>query len=139
MNVFDKAIEVLNDLGWVRGYLRNAEGVCLLGSINIAGTGHYQGRKTLSAKNVGEHNELWEIMTRVLPSMPSYRGSGRPGSCSPVMWNDAYALDKADVIEFLRRCSTAYNKLHPEAQEPDVQEVLDLAQAVLVQAQLVSV
>lgn len=130
MNVFDETIQVLNDLGWTKGHLQDADGVCLMGAYNMAVYGQVTEPLVTSFNDqVRKYYENWEIVRKEV-QRTAYR-HGYRGSITPPLWNDKFTRRKKDVIRLLQRCSATYNELHPEAPAPQEHEVIQLAQKVL--------
>lgn len=88
MNIYETAIDILNERGWTQGVVRNAKGeVCLIGALGIA-TGRI-------ATNNGYCSAL-ETCGRKL---------GIPVG-SVITWNDAPERSKEDVILILKELAS---------------------------------
>lgn len=130
MNVFDEAIQVLEDLGWTKGHLQDGDGVCLMGAYNMAVYGQVtEPLMTSFTDQVKKYYENWEIVRKEVQRTAGLHGAR--GTISPISWNDNLLRRKRHVIRLLQRCSATYNELHPEAPAPQEHEVIQLAQKVL--------
>jgi hypothetical protein len=81
MNVFDRAIEILNERGWIIGTVSGPNGeTCMMGAVEFA------------TSDLDEYRDYEEIIKRVVGP-------------DPVMWNDDPNRSKDEVIEALRKAS----------------------------------
>lgn len=108
MNVFDKTIEIIEDLGWVRHNLQTTKGVCIAGAFNLAIS---KGRSSGPPMNLELHPG-WQLLSKLVRARSPLAGISM---CAPVSWNDYFASNKEHVIALLTEASIEYNEMYPDA------------------------
>jgi hypothetical protein len=102
MNIFDKAIEVLEEKGWVQGALVREEGVCAVGALRIAA-----GEQIPFLKWSRESNTVVSFISKMVPGR-------EPGQLAVLSgWNDKSDRTFDDVIHLLKQASEAWDLEHP--------------------------
>jgi hypothetical protein len=87
MNVFDKAIEVLEEKGWVQKHSQTDEGMCLMGAISYV--------QCYDAYAWTDVDYSWNFLIGMVGSLPT-------------TWNDEPERTYEDVILLLKRASEKY-------------------------------
>lgn len=91
-DVLEEAADLIATYGWLRGgYGDYKRGFCLSGAISCAGV-----------KLKADTTDAFRVAQRLLP-VPEAKGF-----LSPEAWNDQYADDKNEVVDFLRSCATMW-------------------------------
>lgn len=121
MNVFDKTIEIIEDLGWIRHNLQTTKGVCIAGAFNLAIS---KGASSDPPMNLELHPG-WQLLSKLVRARSPLAGISM---CAPVSWNDYFASNKEHVIALLAEASIEYNEMYPDAEDVDdeaVQEAVE--------------
>src|SRR5436190_96477 len=100
MNVYDKAIDLLREHGWIRYRLRTDAGMCATGAIRIA----CGAKRPYMVWTDAEREAVRFVASLVMAPYDLPWGLSK--------WNDEQARNVDDVIGLLKRASEAWDLEH---------------------------
>lgn len=115
MNIFDKAAEAINRLGWIQFELKNSHGVCLVGGMYEAhyGSANVTSEQILATPQDDNFQEAWDILCDEVDKVSDIDAR----YANPSYYNDCPSTRKEDVLTLLRSASAALDRKHPPQEE----------------------
>ena len=124
MNVYDKAIAVIEARGWIRNTYRSDDGVCATYALMVGVAPEFEEGLPTSDARMVEYSDSCEFIRKLLlangviftRTVANDMGAltRRPVPYTLVGWNDMVAKDADEVIHLFKEASEAWDLEHPE-------------------------